>query len=447
MPAATLVSGLTSRPDGAFYVRQPALHGQQLAFVAEGDIWVATLPKELISPVAALPDAAAVAPIPCTRLTSCGTCSHPHFSPDGRQLAYTASLDEGGGASEVHVVDARGCGQRPHRLTYLGEQSQCAGWTRDGRHILFRTSAEQPMDHHVHLWRVVASGDSRPSVLPLGIAHHLCELADGSYLLGRYTVDPAHTQWKGYAGGAAGHLWHGRRAGDFVRLPLPEEWNVGHPCHYGGRVYFVSDHGGTSNVHSMPMPEPSSPAAVADPAAIAASILTHTSHDVFGAREPSLDASGSGALVYHCEGSLRLMTLEPAAASTQPASTPAAVRLCKVGVGLADDAWCPDCLDDIECLALHPDGHSLLLTLRGRLFALAGLWDGPASQCGRQDDVRYRCAGFTSNGRPVSAVCQPDGGWAIEVFHYDPSDASPARTSRPSSRLLNLGGREGSLGE
>ena len=223
------------------YVRQPAMHGSQIALVAEGDIWLANVPAH---------DAQnSSSALFCARLTTQGGCSHPHFSPDGQLLAYSAATtsEDGDGQSEVYVVAARGNGAAPRRLTHLGEGCDVVGWSVDGSHVLFRTSAEQPMSHLVQLWMVSAApparaaagvAAARPSPLNVGVSHHLVSLTDGSYILGRYTADPAHAQWKGYRGGATGQLWHGRRGGTFVRIPLPEEWNVGEPCTYGGRLYF-----------------------------------------------------------------------------------------------------------------------------------------------------------------------------------------------------------------
>ena len=456
-------------PEG--YARHPALHGQQLAFVSEGDIWLATLPTIDILLANLSADATVSATI-CARLTTHGGCCYPRFSPDGMHLAYSAPSDEDDPHSpaEVFVVDARGRGCAPRRVTYLGERCEVAGWTADGSRILFRTSADQPMQHLTQLWSVAlpalsskpwpagASGQSgRPVPLGVGVSHHLLNLSDGSYLVGRYTVDPAHTQWKGYRGGAGGHLWHGRRGGEFARVPLPADWNVGEPCEFGGRLYFVSDHEGVSNVYSIPTPDLS--ASLADavaqatisgappPTTTTLAVAQHSCHEKLGVRQLSADASGSGVLVYMRGGELHLLALEPADASMRPPVAPQPLPLLKVGVSRArGDTWHSECLDDLDGYVLHPQGHSLLLTLRGKLFGLAGLWEGPAVQCGASEGVRYACPEFTHEGRPVAAVCGPTGEWALELFdELYPSQVAPTDTGnggggRPPSRTLTLRG-------
>ncbi len=84
---------------GGCYARQPALHGRSLAFVSDGDVWVAQMRAD------AAPDPAG-APLLCARLTACGGCSHPRFSPDGRLIAYScAPTEEDADAPQVHGDD------------------------------------------------------------------------------------------------------------------------------------------------------------------------------------------------------------------------------------------------------------------------------------------------------------------------------------------------------
>ena len=183
----------------------------------------------------------------------------------------------------MYCVDARGRGAPPTRLTHLGVRCDVVGWDSDL--VLFRTSAEQPMAHQNEIWTVAAGGGRRngvsaPSRLGLGPCDHAVRLPDGSCVLGRHTADPAHTHWKGYAGGAVGQLWHvsprsvGAEAA-CARVCLPSEWNVGEPWFYGGRIYFVSDHDGVSNIYSIPAPARAADASDGAPA----SVVTETAQD------------------------------------------------------------------------------------------------------------------------------------------------------------------------
>jgi hypothetical protein len=45
-------------------------------------------------------------------------------------------------------------------------------------------------------------------------------------------------------------------------------------------------------------------------------------------------------------------------------------------------------LDQLGEFALHAEGHALLLCVRGRLFHLPGLWEGPAVPLGATHGAR-----------------------------------------------------------
>ena len=107
-----------------------------------------------------------------------------------------------------------------------------------------------------------------------------------------------------------------------------------------------------------------------------------------------------------------------------------------MGAGRELDTWHPEPLDELDGYALHPEGHSLLVTMRGRMFALAGLWEGPAAAVGRADGTRYACAGFDHLGAPIAAACDALGTWSIELFTSD-----PCTTTTAPSRNNNKGGR------
>eukprot|EP00966_Prymnesium_polylepis_P020571 473238-Prymnesium_polylepis.1 len=213
---------------GSCYVRQPALHGNQLAFICEGDLWFAELPPAAERTVGSLSPRA-------SRLTVDGGCAHPIFSPDGTRIAFSRTRGSGGSA-ELCVMGAplggAGGGKPATQLTFLGDDIEPVCWTPDGERIVARSAAGQPMDHMSCLCTVPAGG-GRPTPLPFGVSHHLCALPGGRVLLGRETVDPAHRQWKGYRGGNGGSLWHGARGAVLTRLPLPTDWNVGHPLVHG----------------------------------------------------------------------------------------------------------------------------------------------------------------------------------------------------------------------
>src|SRR5687767_11781075 len=86
------------------YYSQPALFGDRLVFVSEGDLWTASIPADSVSPT----------PITAHRLTSSdGSETRPCFSPDGQWIAFTAQYD---GNPDVYIMPADG--GAPKRLTH-----------------------------------------------------------------------------------------------------------------------------------------------------------------------------------------------------------------------------------------------------------------------------------------------------------------------------------------
>jgi hypothetical protein len=224
-----------STPGG--YCRQPALHGRTLVFCSEGDLWLA----ELAAGAAASAAGAAEASGPwlsCSRLTTSGGCCYPRFSADGQWLAFgravsefepPAEPDDPSLAVEIFALRLRGAdgelcsGTPPRQLTHLGVRSEPVGWVPDHATVIFRSSAAEVHAWRVGLWTVSRAG-GRASPLGLGLAHHALMLPDGSVVLGRHTVDPAHVQWRAYQGGSCGSMWHGRRGAEFARCVRPGPW-------------------------------------------------------------------------------------------------------------------------------------------------------------------------------------------------------------------------------
>src|SRR5688572_26374831 len=92
---SAVASGVNAAEVG--YYSQPALHGDRLVFVSEGDLWTATVPPDGTSA-----SAATSAAIIAHRLTSSdGVEGRPVFSVDGRFIAFSAQYD---GNTDVYTM-------------------------------------------------------------------------------------------------------------------------------------------------------------------------------------------------------------------------------------------------------------------------------------------------------------------------------------------------------
>ena len=161
------------------YLRYPHVHGELLAFVAEDDVWLSSVAGGRAWRLSA--DAAQV--------------SHPRFSPDGTQVAWTSWRD---GRPEVYTlgIDA----DTLARLTYWGDsRTRVAGWTSAGE-VLAITAAGQPEARFSWAY-AIATGGAPPRRLPFGPVSDLAlEGHDTALLTGRLDDEPAY--WKRYRGGS-----------------------------------------------------------------------------------------------------------------------------------------------------------------------------------------------------------------------------------------------------
>ena len=111
--AAPIAVTLSAAPNGepTRLLRSPTVSQTQIAFAYANNIWVVDRSGGL-----------------ARRLTSFqGQTTNPHFSPDGRSIAFSA---EYAGNTDVYVVPAEG--GDPKRLTWHPGADSVQGWTADG---------------------------------------------------------------------------------------------------------------------------------------------------------------------------------------------------------------------------------------------------------------------------------------------------------------------------
>src|SRR5690606_2798057 len=117
----------------------------------------------------------------------------PVFSPDGTQVAYTALQ---AGNYDVYVAPATG--GAPRRLTWHPGVDAVAGWTPDGRSVLFSSHRLSNTDSG-RLFTVPLSG-GLPAMLPLAMAEDGVYSPDGTQLA--YSpVFQWQPDWQEYRGG------------------------------------------------------------------------------------------------------------------------------------------------------------------------------------------------------------------------------------------------------
>jgi tricorn protease len=360
-----MLADLGSQPG---YYRFPAIHGDQIAFCSDDDLWVADV-------------AGGVA----RRLTvSKAAVARPAFSPDGRWIAFTGT-DEGG--VEVYLVPAEG--GEPRRLTHLGTSTLTLGWSADGREVLCASDARQPFMGHHQLVGVPVDG-GQPRWLELGPARDVTlEPGGPGLVIARNAGDPA--RWKRYRGGTAGTFWVDARGdGNFRQILANLAGNLAAPMWIARRLYFISDHEGVGNIYSCRMS--------------GGDLRRHTEHADFYARFAKTDGR---RIVYHAGADIRLFDPATGEARRVPVEirSPRPQRRRKF-------VTAAEVFEDYDP---HPKGHSLLLTVRGRPITM-GFWEGPATEFGQPWRGRHRLARWLNDGKRIVAVSDEDGEERLEIF-------------------------------
>ena len=180
------------------------------------------------------------------RLTSgSGLEMGPHFSPNGKLIAFTADYE---GNPDVYVVPAEG--GVPKRLTYHPGVDRVVGWAPDGKHVLFNSARyDTTRTFSGRLFLVPVDG-GYPEPLPLPLAHHGSYSADGKQLAYVPHKIPPRMAWKRYRGGTASPIWIANLADSSVQ-PIPRKDSNDHnPLWIGNVVYFLSDRDGPTTLYS-----------------------------------------------------------------------------------------------------------------------------------------------------------------------------------------------------
>ncbi|REJ79560.1 MAG: protease [Acidobacteria bacterium] len=229
-----LISG-TALAQGTRLLRHPDVSRDLVTFAYAGDLW--TVPR---------------AGGRARRLTSTpGVETEPHFSPDGSQIAFTATV---GGNTDAYVISTNG--GNPVRLTYHPALDRVRGWSSDGRSVMFastRTSA--PQEAYYQLWAIDRSGGLPERLAPPRAARGSYSPDGGRLAYEEITMQfvPAWEEtsyWRHYRGGRT-HPITLMDLSNASTTKLPwENSNDSHPMWVGDTVYFISDREHTANVFS-----------------------------------------------------------------------------------------------------------------------------------------------------------------------------------------------------
>ncbi|MEO8026175.1 MAG: PDZ domain-containing protein [Bryobacteraceae bacterium] len=209
-------------------LRTPTVSATQIAFAYASNIWI-------------VERAGGAA----RRLTSFqGQSTNPHFSPDGKWVAFSADY---AGNMDVYVVPVEG--GEPKRLTFHPGADAVQGWTPDGKNVLFTSArATWAPSGAPRFWTVPAEGGvEEPMALPRGFQGKISP--DGTHIAYRMN-NSWDDERRNYRGGQNRAIWIvDLKTFDLVSPPWTDSKEED-PAWVGSTVYFISDRDGVANVWS-----------------------------------------------------------------------------------------------------------------------------------------------------------------------------------------------------
>jgi tricorn protease len=356
---------------GTRLLRTPTVSATQIAFAYANNIWSA-------------PRAGGAA----RRLTSFqGQTTNPHFSPDGRWIAFSG---EYAGNFDVYVVSAEG--GEPKRLTWHPGADLVQGWMPDGSTILFSSGrATWSPGGAPRFWTVSSEGGvEQPMTLPRGYQGKISP--DGTRIAYRMN-NSWDEERRNYRGGQNRPIWIvDLKSYDLVSPPWTDSKDVD-PVWVEDSVFFISDRDGVANVWEYQTKSKK-----------LAQITKFTDFDV-----KALDA-GAGSVVFEQAGYVH--ELDPKSGKTKIVNITAA----------GDFPWMmpnwEDVTNRLTNMALSPTGRRVVVEARGEIFTIPAE-KGDIRNLTNSSGSAERDPAWSPDGKFVSYFSDKSGEYKLVIEAQD----------------------------
>ena len=383
---------LMGSSDEARLMRFPDIHGNRVVFVYAGDLYLVSAEGGMARRIT----------------TGKGYESFPHFSPDGKLIAFTGQYD---GNTEVFVVPAEG--GIPKRLTYtatlnrddigdrMGPNNIVMGWTPDGKYIIYRSRRYSFNSFVGQLFLVPVEGGPSKEV-PISKGGFCSYSPDGKKLAFNWVFREFRT-WKYYRGGMADDI----RIVDFNTMKVEK---ITHndaqdvfPMWIGDKVYFLSDRDRTMNLFVYDLSTKQEK-----------KLTNYTDYDI---KFPGFD---SQHIIWERGGYLYKYDVQTR-------------KTDRIHVRIANDekwsrtGWV-DASKWISSVDLSPDGKRLVFGARGDIFtvpAKEGITLNLTESCNAND----RDAAWSPDGKYIAYISDASGEFEIYIRPQDGS-GDPVQLTR-----------------
>jgi tricorn protease len=352
-------------------LRTPTVSSTQIGFAYANNIWV--VPRNGGS---------------ARRLTSFqGQTANPHFSPDGRWIAFSG---EYAGNFDVYIVAADG--GEPKRLTWHPGADMVEGWTPDGKSILFSsTRASWAPSGAPRFWTVSSEGGvEEPMAIPRAYQGKIS--ADGTHIAYRLN-NSWDEERRNYRGGQNRPIWIvDLKTYDLVSPPWTDSKDVD-PVWVDDSVFFISDRDGVANVWEYQTKTKK-----------LAQITKFADFDV-----KSVD-SGAGTVVFEQAGYIH--ELDPKSGKSKIVNIVAA----------GDFPWMMPNWEDVSSrltnMALSPTGKRVVVEARGEIFTIPAD-KGDVRNLTNSSGSAERDPAWSPDGKFVSYFSDKSGEYKLVIEAQD----------------------------
>jgi tricorn protease len=365
------------------YYRFPDIHGSNIVFSAEGDLWTVKLTGGLAQRLTTHPEDE----------------SYPTISPDGKTIAFSASYE---GPTEIYTMPITG--GLPKRWTYESDLSVATCWTPDGK-IVYDTRAYATLPNRQLV--TIDTKTKQKERIPLSQASEASFDDTGETV---YFVRPSYhgNVTKRYKGGTARQIWkYTKGSAEAIQLTTDYAGESHHPMWYNNRVFFITDRDGIMNIWSIDEK--------------GGDLRQHTKHTSFDIRYANLFA---GDIVYQLGADIWHYSIKNNSQN-------------KVNIMLATDLdqrrekWVEDPAKYITSVVPDKTGKRIAITARGRIF-VAPVKSGRSVEFTAKKDVRYRDAVFSADGTRIFTLSDESGEFEFTSLPTDGMGAAKPITTNGS---------------
>ncbi|WP_371194102.1 S41 family peptidase [Glaciecola sp. SC05] len=347
-------------------LEQPDLSAQHITFVYAEDIWLANRDGSNAK-----------------RLTADSeTQMRPHFSPDGKQIAFTANY---GNNEDVYVISIDG--GEATRLTWHPSDDVVEGWSNDGKRVVFTSMREVNHNRSPQMFEISAEG-GHPAKIMEARAVDPVWAQDGETIAYRpfHKAHRGASGWRQHRGGTSPPVWiYNTKTHQTTEVPKPNS-NDFEPMWVGSDLYILSDRDGSVALHHYTQNGE------------VKKVLDTKPWDILSANAhgPEIIFDAGGELLMHDTRTTQTQTL---AININP------------DLPQRRATW-KDVSGNIEFAALSPTGKRVAITARGEVFTVP-LKDGTTRNVSQSDGIREMTAIWSADGSTIAYLSDASGGYQL----------------------------------